>query len=124
MGRSLGSTVRCGNRYRATRAGLWPCRPLLDLEDASPGLHGTYENHHQVAESAVGEVALPDVALRLVGVERLVAPDVGLAVQPAAGGELPLRLGRQPLAGPLRVSAGVVPGDVDDGMVRAALDGA
>src|SRR5262249_62216490 len=40
------------------------------------------------------------------------APDVGLALQAAAGGALPLRLGRQPLAGPLRVGHRVVPGDL------------
>ena len=50
-----------------------------------------------------------------------VAPGVALAVQPAAGGELPLGLGRQALAGPLR-RRGVVPGDVDDGVIVLALD--
>jgi len=39
----------------------------------------------------------------------------------SAGGELPLGLGRQSLAGPFGVSGGVVPGDVDDGVVVLAF---
>src|SRR5262249_61508192 len=46
------------------------------------------------------ELALPAVALRLRLGERLVAPGVGLALQPATGGELPPRLGRQAPARP------------------------
>src|SRR5262249_4516914 len=56
------------------------------------------------------ELALPAVALRLLLREGLVAPGVGLAFQTAPGGELPFRLGRQSLPGPLRISNGVVPG--------------
>ena len=44
------------------------------------------------------------------------------AVEPAPGGELPLGLGREPLAGPLRVGEGVVPRDVDDRVVVLAVD--
>src|SRR5262249_30713166 len=50
-----------------------------------------------------GELPLPAVALRFRLRESLVAPDVGPAVQAAAGGELPLRLGGQPLPRPLRI---------------------
>ena len=42
------------------------------------------------------------------------------AVEPAAGGELPLRLGRQPTADPGRVGGGVLVGDVDDRVVERA----
>src|SRR5262249_14322571 len=71
---------------------------------------------------AVGKLALPDVALRPRLGERLVAPGVPLVVQAAAGGELPFRLGRQALAGPLRVGDGVVPRDVHDGMIVFPVD--
>ena len=48
----------------------------------------------------------------------LVTPGVGGAVQPAAGGELPLGLGGQRLSRPVRIGLDVGPGDVHDGMVR------
>src|SRR5205814_2016318 len=73
----------------------------------------------------VGELALPDVAPpHPAGARQLVAPGVLLADQPAAGGELPLRLRRQPLAGPLAVRLGVEPADVNDRVVLAAGDAA
>src|SRR5207249_671224 len=52
---------------------------------------------------AAGEGALEGVGHPLAAGSGLVAPVVGLAVEPAAGGVLPLRLGRQALAGPLGV---------------------
>ena len=48
------------------------------------------------------EVALPDVHPVLAAGLELVAPGERLAVQPAAGGELPLRLGREPRRRPRR----------------------
>src|SRR5207302_1158657 len=47
-----------------------------------------------------GERALPDVGHPAAAGPELVAPVVRFAVQAAAGGALPLRLGRQALAGP------------------------
>ena len=54
----------------------------------------------------------------------LVAPGELAAVEAAAGGELPLGLGRERLARPLGVGLGVLVGDLDDRVVLAALDGA
>ena len=47
----------------------------------------------------------------------LVAPDEAGAVAAEARCPLPLGLGREPLAGPRRVGLGVLPCDVDDGML-------
>ena len=46
---------------------------------------------------------------------------IPLPIEPAARGELELRFGRQPLARPLRVGQRVLPGDVHDRMILAAL---
>ena len=50
----------------------------------------------------VGNVALPDVAAVLAAGRELVAPREALLLQAAAGGVLPLGLGRQPRARPAR----------------------
>src|SRR5262249_20321018 len=68
-------------------------------------------------------VALEGIALRMLVGERLIAPDVLLALQAASRGEFPLGLGGQPLARPFGVGNRVEPGDVDDGVVVLALDG-
>jgi len=57
---------------------------------------------------------------RLTGRLGLVAPGVAGAVEAAARRQLPLRLGRQRLAGPRGVACGVLEGDVHDRMVLAA----
>ncbi len=72
----------------------------------------------------IREVALEVVALRMVFVERFVAPDVLLAFQAAARRALPLGLGRQAFAGPFGIGDGVVPGNLYDGVVVPAVDGA
>ena len=54
----------------------------------------------------------------------VVAPRIELPGEAAAGGELPLGLGRQALAGPLRIGLGVLVGDVDDRKTLLARDGA
>ena len=64
------------------------------------------------------------LAWMLVVGRLVVAPDVGLVVQAAAGRELPLGLGRQALAGPLGIGDRIEPGDVNDGMIVLALDAA
>ena len=69
-----------------------------------------------------GEVAVPVVRTALAVSLRLVAPDEGAAVEPAARGQLPLRLARQLLPGPGRVRLGVLEGDVHHGLVLAAVD--
>src|SRR6185503_4460026 len=72
---------------------------------------------------AVGETALPDVHPVLAAGLELVAPGEALLDEAAAGGELPLGLGGQAGARPGAEGPGVVPGDVDDRMVLAALEG-
>src|SRR5262249_62115270 len=72
----------------------------------------------------VRELALPEVGEDGRVRRLLVAPDVGLAFLPAARRELPLGLRGQALAGPPGVGGGVVPGDVDDGVVLLPLDAA
>src|SRR2546425_5689258 len=70
----------------------------------------------------VRKLALPEIGMN-VGVGRLViAPDVGFIVQSAARRELPLSLSRQALAGPRGIGDGVVPGDVNNGMIVLAVD--
>src|SRR5205085_1581563 len=54
--------------------------------------------------------------------EVLVAPREERAVEAAARGELPLRLGRDCLSGPVRVRRCIVVGDMDDGMAIATVD--
>ena len=71
---------------------------------------------------SLGNVALPDVHAVLAARLELVAPGEELPLEAAAGGVLPLRLGRQALAGPRAVRLSVVPGDVYDGMVDAAVE--
>ncbi len=71
-----------------------------------------------------GELSLPAVGLPPVVDQLLVTPGEPGAVQPAAGGVLPLRLGGQLLAGPGGVRLGVEQGHVGDGMPVAAVDGA
>ena len=54
--------------------------------------------------------------------ELLVPPGEGRALEAAAGGVLPLGLGRELLAGPGGVGPGVLEGDVDDGVAVAPVD--
>ena len=68
------------------------------------------------------EFALPDIAVPLPVDEQPVAPRIATAFEAAAGRELPLGLARQPSAGPLAIGAGIVPADVDDGMVSSVVD--
>jgi hypothetical protein len=68
------------------------------------------------------ELALPGVRHRLAVGILLVAPREHRAVEPAARGELPLRLGWQILARPLRVGDGVFVRDVDHRMVRQVVE--
>ncbi len=64
-----------------------------------------------------GELALPDVAAVLAVGSQRVAPRVAPALESAPGRALPLGLRRQPHAGPGAVGDGVVPRDVDHGVV-------
>src|ERR1700730_5534294 len=77
-----------------------------------------------------GELALPDVAEVLeaaggasVGREfvrrQLVSPGVEFLFEASAGCVLPLGFGGERLAGPCGKGCGVVPGDVDDGVIGA-----
>ena len=63
------------------------------------------------------KLALPGVGHMPASGLEVVAPGVLRAIQTAAGGELPLRFGRQFLARPLRVRVHVRPGDVHGGVV-------
>src|SRR5690606_37821927 len=67
------------------------------------------------------EVALPSVGAELALRVELVAPGVFRAFEPSASGVLELGFGWQPL--PLRgaVGGGVVPRDVNDGVIVAAF---
>jgi hypothetical protein len=64
-----------------------------------------------------GEGALPDVAEVLAVGGELVAPGIAGLVEPAAGGALPLSLGRQASAGPGAERYRVRPRDVHDRVV-------
>ncbi len=88
------------------REGLHGCRPLETIACVVPG----------------GKLALPDVGLGPIERERLVPPDIRLAVDTTASGEFPLRLRGQALADPAGVCHGVVPGDVDDGMIALTYE--
>src|SRR5207244_7763123 len=66
--------------------------------------------------------ALPNVALGMLLRERLISPDVGLPIQPAAGRKFPLGLRGQAFSCPARIGDGIVPGDLDDGMIVLAFD--
>ena len=70
------------------------------------------------AVTAPGELALPGVRHPRVG---LVAPRVRRALQAAARGELPLRLGRECRTGPRGVGHGVLVGDVHDRVACARV---
>ncbi len=69
-----------------------------------------------------GELALPDVAEVAAIGRQVVAPGVEFLFEASAGGVLPLGFDRERLAGPCGVGCGVVPGDVDYGMVGAVVD--
>ena len=60
----------------------------------------------------------------MCAVRRCRSPGVFLPGEAAACRVFPLRLGRQPLAGPGRVGGGILPGHVHDRVVCPALDGA
>src|SRR5215813_5302464 len=68
------------------------------------------------------EASLIDVRHPFTAGLQFVAPGIKFSVQPSARGEFEFGFGRQPLAGPLRISVGVLPRDVNDGMIFAALD--
>ena len=68
------------------------------------------------------EGALPDVHAVLAAGLALVAPGIDLSLQPAAGAELPLGLGRQPQARPAAVGCGIVEGDVHDRVLLAPVE--
>src|SRR4029079_455252 len=66
--------------------------------------------------------ALPGVGHLFAAGRELVAPGEFCVLKTAARGELPLRLRRQLLAGPLGVRLSIFVGDVNDGMVVETLD--
>src|SRR5262249_5208215 len=68
------------------------------------------------------EAALIDVRHPFAAGLQFIAPGIKLSVQPSARGELKFGFGRQLLARPLRISGGVLPRDVADGMIFAALN--
>jgi len=84
--------------------------------------------HRRGAEVAVvqrvvaGELALPDVAAMPAARSQLVTPGEPCLLQPAAGGVLPLGLGRQPDARPGAVGQRVGEGDMHDRVVHSVLD--
>src|SRR5262245_35371467 len=66
--------------------------------------------------------ALPGIGHGASVRREYLAPGVGRAVEAAAGRELPFGLGRQDLASPCRVGAGILVGDVDDRMVVTTIE--
>jgi hypothetical protein len=68
------------------------------------------------------ELALPDVAEVLAVRGKIIAPGIELLLEAAASGVLPLGLGREGFPCPFGVSGGIVPGDVDDGVIGAVVD--
>ena len=84
--------------------------------------------HRRGTHIAVGlevlprELALPRVRHHPPERGELVAPAEHGLIEPAAGRVLPLRLGRQLLAGPLRVRLGIDRRDVHDGVELATAD--
>ncbi|SPA49739.1 protein of unknown function [Cupriavidus taiwanensis] len=67
-------------------------------------------------------LSLPDIGhLPAVG-GKLLAPGIGRLLEPAARGELPFRLGRQPLAGPLGIGLCVFVRNLHHRVVVLALD--
>src|SRR5262249_38690420 len=83
------------------------------------GCHGSGAAEAVGGAVPVGKMPLPDVGPPLPPRRELVPPDIALPVQAAAGRELPLRLGRQALAGPASIGGGILPGDVDHRMPAA-----
>ena len=65
-----------------------------------------------------GEGALPEVGLVEPGGDQLFPPRLTSPFEPAAGGVLELRLCGQAGALPVAIGLGVLPGEVDYGVVR------
>ena len=68
------------------------------------------------------ELTLPDVAEVFAVRGKIIPPGIELLLEAAASGVLPLGLGGERFACPLGESGGIVPGDVDDGVIRAVVD--
>src|SRR5258708_6258743 len=69
-------------------------------------------------------MSLPGVGQSLASRLKFIAPGVFLAFQTAPRGKLPLSLSRQPLARPTRVGYGIVPGNMNHGVIDIAGNGA
>src|SRR5262249_38099524 len=67
----------------------------------------------------VREAPLPDVGHPFAFGLQFISPRIGLALQPTASGEFEFGLCRQALAGPLGISDGVLPGNLNNGMPGA-----
>src|SRR5437588_333292 len=106
----------------------WVISGSFDIRDsAPPGRSARVLDAPEagVVGAAVGRVLVPGrrevaAAVAVVAQERPAAADL-LAGQPAAGGELPLGLGRQPLPGPLRVLGRVLPRDLHHRVILLPL---
>src|SRR5262245_28513679 len=61
--------------------------------------------------------AIPGVGHAPAAGHELAAPGILRAIEATARGELPFRLGRQPLAGPHRIGLGIGKSDLHDGMI-------
>lgn len=70
----------------------------------------------------LGKAPLPGVGLLCV--DRLIAPDVDIAVESTTSGKLPLGLCWQAFASPVAAGEGVFVCEVHDGVVVLAVDGA
>src|SRR6185295_5375506 len=68
---------------------------------------------------ANGKLALVDIGHPFPAGIELAPPGIGLLFQAAARGEFPFGLGGEAFAGPLGVSRGVVPGDLDYRIIAA-----
>src|SRR2546421_8672889 len=66
-------------------------------------------------------MALPPVGDRLAARPQLVAPRIFFSDQSTARGKLPFGLSRQTLAGPCRISGGIMPRDLTHRLVRVSL---
>ena len=78
-------------------------------------------------ESVVGgvlfrELTLPDIAVVFAIWDEVVSPGVDVLFEVAAGGVFPFGFCGEAFAGPGGEGLGVVPGDVDDGVIHAFAD--
>ena len=86
------------------------------------GLHRRSAREAVLLGVLVREGAGPGIGHEFASRLELLAPRKAFALQPAARGDFPLGLGRQPLARPPGVSHRIVPRHLHDGMLLASVE--